>query len=265
MHNSSALSHPWLHRGRLTCMPLHSAANYFPLRETTAVLTLKYWHIQQQRLKNISPLHLHTPWGKGKNATSSVRLWKSTYFNQTRTDSPKGFYDRCVKGCNYFYSSFPLCCCWGPEVRHEVEVAQKRSSDTRDDDRRKSSLRPKSCSLLCSCITCENRVQINLIEAWIPTHIKSTFSTFHCKHFKTLPGGKRHAAICHCSAPLPLRRIQRSSKSAWLIIKTISFLKCNDHTLFFFFFACAAFLFSVLPEGHPGRCKNSNPHTPSTI
>lgn len=74
MHNSSALSHPWLHRGRLTCMPLHSAANYFPLRETTAVLTLKYWHIQQQRLKNISPLHLHTPWGKGKNATSSVRL-----------------------------------------------------------------------------------------------------------------------------------------------------------------------------------------------
>lgn len=123
----------------------------------------------------------------------------------------------------------------------------------------------KSRSLLCSCITCENRVQINLIEAWIPTHIKSTFSTFHCKQFKTLPGGKRQAAICHCSASLPLRRIHRSSKSAWLIIKTISFLKSDDHTLFCFFFACAAFLFSVLPEGHPGRCKNSNPHTPSTI
>lgn len=107
MHNSSALSHPWLHRGRLTCMPLHSAANYFPLRETTAVLTLKYWHIQQQRLKNISPLHLHTPWGKGKNTTSSVRLWKSTYFNQTCTDSiPKGFTTDVLKAAIIYIYTF---------------------------------------------------------------------------------------------------------------------------------------------------------------
>lgn len=56
--------------------------------------------------------------------------------------NPKGFYDRCAKGCNYLYLYFRLCCCWGPEVRHKVEVAQKRSSDTRDDDRGKSSLRP---------------------------------------------------------------------------------------------------------------------------
>lgn len=128
-------------------MPLHSAANYFPLRETTAVLTLKYWHIQQQRLKNISPLHLHTPWGKGnkkkkKKCYLECAPLEINLFQSDLRWFSKGFHDRCVKSCNYFYLSFRLCCCGGPEERHGVEVAQKQSSDTRDDDRRKSSLRP---------------------------------------------------------------------------------------------------------------------------
>lgn len=38
-----------------------------------------------------------------------------------------------------------------------------------------------------------NRVHINLTEAWIHSHVKSTFSAIHCKQFKTLPDGKRQA------------------------------------------------------------------------
>lgn len=141
MHNSSALSHPWLHRGRLTCMPLHSAANYFPLRETTAVLTQILTHSATAFEEYFPP-----------SPSYSVRKRKKCYLecapleiNLFQSDLhwfSKGFYDRCAKGCNYLYLYFRLCCCWGPEVRHKVEVAQKRSSDTRDDDRRKSGLRP---------------------------------------------------------------------------------------------------------------------------
>lgn len=122
---------------------------------------------------------------------SKKKKKQATWINLFQSECSTGSFTntcKCNYKSNYYIYPFHSCSFWSAEEEREVEAAQTEF--------RQKEIKPGAKILLPSFVPASrarNRVHINLTEAWIHSHVKSTFSAIHCKQFKTLPDGKRQA------------------------------------------------------------------------
>lgn len=199
MYNSWALSHPWLHRGRLTCMPLHSAANYFPLQASTAVLTQILTHSATAFEEYFPP----TPSMKKK--LHQVCLWNQLISIRLALSSPEVFITNGLKAAIIVFVLWPVLWRrpWGKTQGWDFTDAELRHQ-------RWSSLGPNPAFPL-KCGSHKPHWGIILassqpLELFIVNNLK------HC-----LKGKGRQESV---TAGHALKHIQRPAKSAWLMIRT---------------------------------------------